>query len=282
MFNEHQVPGLEGQLPNETHALCRIGAAPYLENLPLLAGLEQFSDVDLVQAPPSEMIEMLISRLVDVALLPSIDLQHAEESLVVIPAGCISSTGRTFTARVYSQVRPNEIGTLWADMASHSSLTLAKLLWAENYRRLLRVIPFDPVLEHAPHDAEAVLLIGDKVVADPPLGFDWQLDLGAMWFELTGLPFTFNAWATVEEADHAAIYERLLAARMRGLTRLEQIANRHGPLHGWPEDLALRQLSRHTRFEFTDDHRDGLEEFFDRAESFRIIDRARPVYYYEP
>ena len=40
----------------------------------------------------------------------------------------------------------------------------------------------------------AMLLIGDKVVTREPRGMGFQLDLGAAWKELTGLPFVFAVW----------------------------------------------------------------------------------------
>ena len=56
--------------------------------------------------------------------------------------------------------------------------------------------------------AEAVLLIGDKVVTDPAIGYDYQIDLGAMWYEMTGLPFVFAAWVLSKEYSMPAAEER--------------------------------------------------------------------------
>jgi predicted solute-binding protein len=172
---------------------------------------------------------------VEVALLPTIALQQTDEPLTVIPAACVSTCGPALSPRIYSQVPPDEIRTLWADMESCSSVMLAKVLWAENYRRLIRVVPFAPAVEPPPEDADAVLLIGDKPVADPPLGFDWQVDLGAMWNEMTGLPFVLSVWAAVDGADCPSLFRSLSTVRIRNQRNLRQIACRLAGQRGWPE-----------------------------------------------
>ena len=77
---------------------------------------------------------------------------------------------------------------------------LVQVLWAGLYHRRLSVIPFDASRDRPPADAQAVLLIGDKVVTQPPMGFDWQFDPAAMWYEMAGLPFVFGVWCTMNAA----------------------------------------------------------------------------------
>ena len=49
---------------------------------------------------------------------------------------------------------------------------------------------------------QSVLLIGDKVVTDAPPEerYPYQMDLGAAWKELTGLPFVYAVWS-VPDSD---------------------------------------------------------------------------------
>ncbi len=255
----------------------------FVDALPLVEGLEERGGVELFSDAPSRLGRLLADDRADVALLSSIELQRIPAPLTVIPAGCVSSRGATFTVRVFSQVPADRIEVLWTDMDADSSVVLARLLWAENYDRALHVIPFEPDYHELPEDAEAVLLVGDKVVANPPpLGYERQFDLGAMWFEMTGLPFVFAVWTAGAGADLDRAYRLLSNARRSGMEHLERIAREYAPVHGWPDDLALRYLTRHLEFEFTEEHREGMEEFFERAEDFRLIDHVRPVRYYRP
>lgn len=255
----------------------RVGAVSYFNARPLLEGLDHVPEFDVTGAVPSELRELLASGEVEAALLPVIDIQRFDGDLVVLPAGCISSAGTTLTVRIFSQVHPSQIHTLWVDSDSHTSVALAQVLWHFMFKRRLRVIPFTPGEWAAAEDAQAVLCIGDKVVNNPPIGFDFQFDLGRLWFEMTGLPFTFAIWAARPWADCEELYRILSAARRDGQDNLYEIARKYAPQYNWPEDLAVRYLTKHLQFEFTDAHREGLEEFFALAEEAGVIEEARAV-----
>jgi len=272
----------EGQTGRSAAHRYRVATVPYAGSLPLVEGLDDHREVELLSGAPSHLGEMLVNNQADVAQLPCIELQRLGTPVQVVPAGGISSIGPTLTVRVFSNVPAEELELLWADASACSSVALARMLWAENYRRRLTVIPFEPIRQKPAEDAQGILLIGDKVVASPPLGYEWQFDLGAMWFELTGLPFVFTVWAARLDTDCDRIYQILLAARRLGQQRLERIAREYAPVHGWPDDLAIRHLTKSTRFEFDDAQREGMEEFFERAEDFGIIEKSQPVRFYRP
>src|SRR5690606_11728603 len=84
-------------------------------------------------------------------------------------------------------------------------------------------------------DVEALLLIGDKVVTSAPTGFGFEVDLGAAWKYLTGLPFIFAAWFAPAERDVGPLAAELNAARDAGVQGAADIARRFAPIHGWPE-----------------------------------------------
>ena len=266
--------------PGRPPRVRRIAVVPYLNTRPLIWGLDDNPAVELLRAVPSELRGKLAGGQAQAALMPSIDLQRFEHPLVVIPAGCIASAGVTLTVRVFSQVPARDVTVLWADTDSHTSVVLARVLWSALFARELRIIPFDAA-RGAPADdtAEAVLLIGDKVVTHPPLGYDYQIDLGSMWYEMTGLPFVFAVWAAPSRESCPALHELMTAARVNGQQRAEQIACEYGPAYGWPVDLAVQYLTRNLQFEFTDAHREGMEEFFDRARECRVLQSVRALDY---
>ncbi len=260
----------------------RAGTVPYLPARPLVYGLESSRDIELVRCSPAHMRGMLASGELDVALLSTIDIPSFGENITVLPAGCIAATGPTLIARVFSQVRAENLRVLWADSNSHAAIALVQVLWAGLYHRRISVIPFDASRDRPPADAQAVLLIGDKVVTQPPMGFDWQFDPSAMWYEMAGLPFVFGIWCTMNSDKCESMYRTLLAARQQGQQHLEEIANQYAPAYGWPTDLAMRSLTRHLEFEFTDAHREGLIEFLDLAVECKLIDRVPPITFYVP
>jgi chorismate dehydratase len=269
----------------ETHGkgrILRLGVFPYLVARPLIYGLDGVEYLDLLRVPPSRLKRLLAGGDVDVALMPTVDLPSFGRRLTVLTAGCLAGSGPTLMAKIYSQTRPEEISVLWADSNSHSFTVLVQAIWLSLYHRRISVVPFDSSAGRAPSDAQAVLLIGDRVVTDPPLGFERHFDPVAMWHEMTGLPFVAKVWATTRERYIDELYEMLVSARQRGQENLAAIAGDYGPAYGWPSDLAVRCLTREVQYAFTDAHREGMEEFLDLAAEHGLIESAGPLQYYKP
>ena len=260
----------------------RIAAQPFLHARPLVYGLEDNPRVQLTLISPPSLADMLLCCELEAALLPVIDLQGNASGFTIVPAGCIASNGRTLTTRIFSRVRPADLSTLWVDSESHTSTVLAQVLWAHCHRRRLDILPFDSALQEAGEDVEAVLMVGDRVVTEPPLGFDWQIDLGAMWQETTGLPFVFSVWTVADPADAPLLYHILSEARRNGMEPIRAIIHEYSIIHKWPEDMAEQYLTKHLQFDFDDAHREGLEEFFLMAAEYGVIDEMQPLRFYAP
>ena len=174
--------------------------------------------------------------------MPLIDVLRSGGQYRVVSDACIGCDGETMTVRVFSQVPPDRIRTLWVDGDSHTSVALVRVLWRELYVRDLVLRPIEPGSQRL-DQREAVLLIGDKVV-DPQRGsFAYEVDLGGAWRQHTGLPFVFAVWACRRVAV-AELGDLLSAARDRGVARAAEIAVQDGPRHGWPVELARRYLTR--------------------------------------
>jgi len=229
--------------------VIRLGVVSFLNSRPLIAGLEADDRVDLRFDVPAALPALLDCGVVDVALVPVIDVLRSRGGLTVVSDACIGCDGETMTVRVFSRVPPDRIRTLHVDGDSHTSVALARVLWRALYGVTLEVQPFDA--RRTPPDAlPAVLLIGDKVV-DPRRGrFAYEVDLGGAWYQQTGLPFVFAVWARratrAAGADPPPDHVRALleAARDRGVAQAAAIAHEVGPRLGWPAALAERYLTR--------------------------------------
>ena len=162
-------------------------------------------------------------------------------------------------------------------MLARTVSALVRILWAAAYGRSLRIVPFSPGRFAPPDDAEAAVVVGDRVVADPPLGYDYQIDLGAMWQRITGLPFVLAVWGATDLAHMGTLNKLLSESRRQGVARLAEIAEQHASAYGWPEDLARRELTENLQYELTSDQVEGLVEFFHMAETFGVIDTVVPL-----
>jgi chorismate dehydratase len=114
----------------------------------------------------------------------------------------------------------------------------------------------------------AVLAIGDEALRLSASGvMPFELDLGAAWQELTGLPFVFGVWAVrrdfaaAEPAATGALHRLLLRSRDWGLESLPELSRRAAASFDMspPQILAyFRQLN----FFLSREHIAGLATFF--------------------
>lgn len=253
--------------------LYRIAAVSFLNSRPLVEGLAECPDIDLCFDVPSRLPAMLEENRVDAALVPVVDLLWPDRRWVPISDACIGCDGETMTVRVFSRMAPDRITRLAVDPASHTSVLLARLIW----RRLYGISPGTHPLAAGddPGGHDAVLLIGDRVVADAPYGFTYQMDLGGAWKALTGLPFVFAVWAAHEERASEPLGRLLSSARDRGVARAAEIAAEEGPGRGWPPAVAKTYLTRNLSFRVTERHREGLHTFFRWAAAEGIAPEPR-------
>ncbi len=262
----------------------------FLNARPLVFGLVDRPDVSLCYDVPARLAERLEAAVVDVALLPIIDVIRSAGRWPVVSDACIGCDGETMTVRVFSQCPPDRVRRLAVDADSHTSVALACVLWHELYERELELVPLDDR-----HDAldqhEAVLLIGDKVVDPRRSGFAYEVDLGGAWRQHTGLPFVFAAWAAGPTANselgtapsencpadsplhlsgdgrsvggptRSLLCDLLSASRDVGVSRAAEIAEREGPAHGWPVPLAVRYLTRCLTFRMDARYVEGANRF---------------------
>lgn len=273
-------------------------AVSYLNTAPLIEGLATLEGLDLQSCAPALIAPRLIDRQADVGLASIIDA--ARHPLAILPVGMIGCEGPTLTVRVFSRLPFARATSLHADTESHTSVVLAQLILQRHFGVRPRLIDFDarerialdgsrPAPPTSLDDAwpETVLLIGDKVINDPPPAhlYPHQLDLGEAWHEWTGLPFVYAAWMT--RADHAgepAIHHAatlLDRQRRHNQTRLAWLIATHAPRHRWPIDLASRYLADLLRFELGPREREAAQRFIDEAAAAGLAP-ARTLTWIEP
>jgi chorismate dehydratase len=247
--------------------LLRIASVNYLNARPLIAGLAAREDIRLTLDVPARLVDGLQDDRYDVALLPVIDYQRME-GLTILPSGAIGCDGPTLTVRVFSHVAPGQVATLACDPDSHTSVALARVVLRERYGVTPEFVPLD---QASARDDEARLLIGDKVVCEEPVGFAHQIDLGAAWKDLTGLPFVFAIWVARGGVDVIDLGRRLAASRAAGMADLERIIQRYAVPRGWPAGLALQYLSVYLKYEVGERQLEAIRLFHQKAAALGVI-----------
>ena len=219
----------------------RIGCVSYLNARPLVWQLDQNPAVQMLYDVPARLLGHLQNREVEVALLPIIDYQCGEE-LMLVPGTCIGADGPVHTVRLFSQVPIGQIKRMYADVESHTSVVLCRLVLKIVYGIAPEVVSN----EDAP--VEARLLIGDKVVCRVPQNHPHQLDLAEAWKQWTGLPFVFAAWIARQDAQLQGLPNLLRQTMAQGMQNIDLIIASDAIPRGWGVDIARDYLTHLLHF----------------------------------
>ncbi len=253
--------------PAVTNAV-RIGSVSYLNARPLIYGLDESPEIDLHLDVPSRLLDGLRERRFDVALLPVIDYQRID-GLHLFPVGGIGCDGPTLTVRIFSRTPIESIRSLACDTDSHTSVALARIVLAE----LHKIRPeFRDLRRDDESASDAKLLIGDKVVCEEPAGMDHQLDLGAAWKQLTGMPFVFAAWMARDGIELGDLSNRLARAKHDGLAHVNEIIARHAVPRGWPAGIALQYLTMYLNYDIGPRQLEAMSLFYKLAAKHGVIE----------
>src|SRR5437588_1020159 len=208
----------------------RIGAVNYLNTKPLIEGLEVLApEAELVLDVPSRLAELLAEGRLDVALIPVIEYFRAG-TYTLVPDIAIASRGPVLSVTLFSRVPWPEVRRVALDEGSRTSAALTQILLRRRYGVNPEVLPLPIDRDAEDVDADAVLLIGDRAMHACLPGFRFAFDLGQEWFDWTGLPFVYAAWAIRPGVELGPIVEALLQAKERGCANIGPIAAHEAPL----------------------------------------------------
>ena len=106
-----------------------------------------------------------------------------------------------------------------------------------------------------------LMLIGDSALDflfGPPDHEIW--DLGAAWYELTGLPFVYAVWALRRGIENTELRRQLTEAKEFGLDTLDTIIRNRTD---YTEDFRKDYLGWHIHYHLGTDEKRGLAKFME-------------------
>ncbi|PRQ07205.1 cyclic dehypoxanthinyl futalosine synthase [Enhygromyxa salina] len=240
---------------------------------------------EVVEALPADCAAALTAGDCDLALVPVASyVDHPEWE--VVPGIGIGCRGAVETVIVCAE-RPIEDATIiYLDGASRSSALLLRLLLHER--------GLSPQLERVEHGRGEALVRASNgtaaalIIGDAAFGlrdrFEHTWDLGAKWFETTGLPMVFAFWAARPGVLGPEHVEALQRARDRSLGKYaeaiakqyrdELLARRDGqstePV--LPETRYADYLRKTIRYGLETQQREGLVEYLSRCRLAGLIE----------
>ena len=144
----------------------RIGAVNYLNSKPLVCGLAELApEVRVTYDLPSRLADSLAAGRLDVALVPSVEFFRTPGQRIVSDA-CVACRGPVLSVKLHFRVPPKDVRRVALDEGSRTSAALTQILLAEmcGVRPAWEPLPIGCGPETT--DADAVLLIGDRAIAE--------------------------------------------------------------------------------------------------------------------
>lgn len=254
---------VSGNLPQ----LC---AVSYLNTTPLSRGFLKGSLSSQVKVDfllPADCADAVRDRRFDAGLLPVIEI--ARQNLPILSDVGIVCRGPVRSILLISRVPPVEIRTLATDSSSRTSVMLTRILLEKHFgTRSPQFISMKPEMEQMLQSADACLIIGDPALHIQPESIPYQVfDIGELWWQMTGLPMVFAAWA-----GHTALPKNLFRESWEyGMATIDGYVAEEATKRGIPAEIARHYLTHHIRYEIGAEERRGLEEYLRLAATMEII-----------
>ena len=202
----------------------RVGAVSYLNTNPLLYGIKRhavINEIELIEDYPSKIAQMLIDDEVDIGLIPVAATLRLKEWYIDSDY-CIGSNGTVASVCIFSEVPMEEIKKVYLDYQSKTSVSLAKILLKEYWKKEVEFIDAtgEDFREQIKRTAAGVI-IGDRALEQRARS-KYIYDLGEAWKNHTGLPFVYAAWIANKKLPEEFI-AAFNKANALGIERIEEV-----------------------------------------------------------
>ena len=238
---------------SESLAPFRVGSVPYLNAVPLTRGLEE----QIIFVTPSKLAEMLQRDELDAALVSVTEVLF-NDRYDILDGIAVASLGEVKSVFLAHRRPIEEVKEVFCDTASLTSVSLLRVLLAERGLR--------PEFKPLPGYEAASMPDYAVLIGDPALDFlhaprqhkIW--DLGAAWYEMTGLPFVYAVWALRRGVENERLRRQLREAKSFGLDTLDSIISSRGE---YDYDFRKDYLGWHIHYHLGADEKRGLATFIE-------------------
>jgi len=269
----------------------RIGRIAYLNVAPYFHFLREAGFAgEIVAGVPSELNTMLAGGLIDACPSSSFEYGVHAADYYLLPGHSISSIGPVHSVLLFTPGPLNELSGLEIAITGESatSINLLKILLGEfcGVGNVSFKVPDGPV-EDLLGAGRSCLLIGDRALAAArtcPAGFQ-VIDLGALWYHFTGLPFVFALWILRREAAAAFPEEigrlagQLDESRRHAFRCLQEMAAQLSVGTGFP----VKELESYWRcmsYDLTAGHMEGLRLYFTLCRKHGLLDTVPDFHFF--
>jgi len=228
----------------------------------LLYGLENGAirdEIELILDYPANLVNALQNDQIDIGLIPVAALVGLDNYQIVSDY-CIGTEGEVASVCLFSDVPMEQIDTVILDYQSRTSVLLCKLLFEKHWNKPVRFIEAhdESYLESIKGNV-AGLVIGDRALKSRTK-YNYIYDLGQGWKEMTGLPFVFAVWVSLNPLNEKFLRSFNLA-NQEGLAHLNEVASQAN----FSDYNVAYYFSHNISYILSIEHKKAMELFFNIA-----------------
>lgn len=232
--------------------------------------------VNFTEAVPAKCADLLAKGEVEVALVPVIEYQRAND-VSLVPDVCVGSKGEVRSVLLVSRKQDLEsIRSVALDESSRTSATLVKIIFREFIRHDAEWTTRSPDLNEMLERNDAALIIGDPamVFARGDLRI-W--DMASLWRNYTGLGFVFAMWMLNDSAIDRVRTIDFGAVRDEGVENKPEIISEYRRLLGLSRDSLEDYLDKNICFRLDNQMQQGLNLYYELAHKHGLIEAIKPL-----
>lgn len=242
----------------------RVSAISYLNTAPFVYGLQNSAianHIELTLNYPAECAAMLADDRTDIGIVPVAVVPSLPEYHIVSDY-CIGATGKVGSVAIYSTAPLHELRTIYLDFESRTSVLLCQVLAQRYWFISPKFVNLSSLKEvDTAKKKTGYVLIGDKTFQYEGC-FPYKYDLAEEWVKFRKLPFVFATWTANKRLDSEFI-KMFNDALQLGVSSIPHVVEHE--VKGFDKQLALSYLKNNISYEFDNEKRKGLVDFWNLA-----------------
>lgn len=268
---------------NKSEAKITISVIDQVNNKPIIYGLDKNlfeHNFEIIYNNPVQSGKSLLDGEIDFGIIPVTAYAKSKENWHLVPEIAISSNGKAGSVHLFFKKGIQDIKKIAVDKRADTSFALLQIIMQEKFHLTPDYELISPNLEQMLSKADAALLIGDEALHEQQINKSF-FDLGEEWLDLTGLPLVYSL---ISGRQNILSKEELGLIKKSfdiGVRNYENISKEYAKKSEFGWSVYHDYLTQNINYSFNDQEKSGLNEFFNYAFYYGIIDYIPELRFFE-
>jgi chorismate dehydratase len=270
-----------------------MGKISYINASPVYYGLDHGllpPWLKMVPDVPSVLNRKIITGQIKVSPISAAFYAMNHRELLLLPDLSISCNGRVLSVILASNYAIDDLEGKKVMFSQDSASAASFLKMIFNQRKVSPVYEVGPVTDcqGVAKSADAVLVIGDTALKHPwNQAFEYCIDLGQLWYEMTQLPFVFAVWAVRRSfakkypSRVKEIHKLLLASKKKGYQHIDKVVEA-GKNKLNLDQSVIKEYFDLLHCDFDDNKIKAMQLFFDSLLGQGILNEKPDITFFKP